>query len=195
LLRRWAEKADVLLAADSGADLLYRLGIRPSHIVGDMDSVSDEARNAAPNLIDDDQNSTDCDKLLHYAGFLGLKRITLLGVEGDRLDHVLGSLGSACRSPLDVRLALRGGLAFTVTGGRARSVDAAPGRRVSFMPLTSVAGARLGGVRWPLDRADMSALGLVSVSNVAEASTVQASVERGAAVLFVEVPIEEMPVW
>ena len=193
LLARWAASADLLVAADAGADRLRESGFSPDVVVGDMDSVSGEGR-AFPAISSSDQDTTDADKLLAHVASLGHRMVTLAGVEGDRLDHVLASVSSAVRSELAVRLALRSGIAWVVKPGRTVAVAASEGAPVSLIPvLESI--AFLSGVAWPLERHRLQPGGLVSISNRAIGGEVHASIEEGAALLVIGFEPAQMPFW
>jgi thiamine pyrophosphokinase len=201
-LRRWVDSADVVLAADAGADRLAQLGLLPHAVIGDMDSsdISEALRaewaaRGVRMVVDEDEATTDCDKLLDFARTQGWNAVTLVSVEGDQFDHMLATLHSAARSPLKVRVALRTGVGWVLNAGDALRVATRPGRRVSLLPLTAIEGAALGGVSWPLQSARLDALGPTSVSNRAEGDDVTAEIREGSALLFVEFPPNEMPFW
>jgi thiamine pyrophosphokinase len=196
LLRKWARDADVVAAADSGADLLLAAQVRPQIVVGDMDAVSEEALATAEQVIRIvDDETTDCDKLLAYLEEQGHEEITLACVEGDLLDHALASTQSALRSNITVRLALRRGIAWILKPSSPVRVPAGRTGRVSLLPLTAVEGASLSGVAWPLDGVKLSPDGRLSISNKAVGAEIEARVEGGAALLFVEYLPDEVPIW
>jgi thiamine pyrophosphokinase len=201
LLRAWADSAEVVLAADAGADRLLEAGARPTKIVGDLDSISEYAKDMGVEVVHlADQETTDCDKLLSMAAGLGYDHVTLASVEGDSLDHLLATVFSALRARVSVRFALRRGIAWLLRTDAAHDVAKLvihPGldRRVSLIPLAPCKGVRLEGVCWPLHNAELSPTGLVSISNRSTGSWVQASLEEGAALLVAEFPVEEMPLW
>jgi thiamine pyrophosphokinase len=202
LLRRWAETADVVLAADEGADRLLEIGITPAVVVGDLDStqvrnrLEELAKNGALGIVhDQDERTTDCDKLLEAVLSDGHTGVTLACIEGDQLDHMLATLHSAARSPLRVRAALRNGLGWVLRGGEEVQVRTEKGRRVSFLPLTFCEGAFLSNVEWPLGNSLLDPLGASSISNRATGDCIRAGLSAGAAVLFVEFPETELPLW
>ncbi len=196
VLRAWCHSADLVLAADGGADRVLAVGRRPDRVVGDLDSLSDSARSLGLDVTHDaDQDSTDCDKLLRLADSVGASSITLACVEGGHLDHLLAVLASAARSELGVRLALSTGLAWLLKGPGSWDVPTSPGRRVSLLPITRCEGVGLQGVRWELRNATLDWLGLLSVSNRAEAPSVRASLQSGCAVLFAQYEPHEVPFW
>lgn len=202
LLAKWAASADLVLAADGGLDRLLEAGIPPHHMVGDMDSTEHALRleylsKDTPFVLhrNEDQNTTDCDKLLSLAKEIGVESITLAGVEGDLLDHTLATIQSALKSGLAVRLALRRGVGWVLSGPTSATVATTPGRRVSLVPLGEVSGVGLGGVEWPLAEASLSPRGLTSVSNRANAKRISVRLESGDALLFVEQTEQEVPTW
>ena len=91
-------KADVLIAADGGANWLATQGLVPNVLVGDMDSVTDQARAAierqggrlvtAPRAKDE----TDLELALLEAVDMGAQQITVLGALGGRIDHALANV-------------------------------------------------------------------------------------------------------
>ncbi|MGE0001620.1 MAG: thiamine diphosphokinase [Fimbriimonadaceae bacterium] len=194
LLSRWATSASHLYGADGGGARLCRLDFRPV-VVGDFDSASlDEVASATKVVIDPSQERSDCDKLLLQVERDGHRSVTLAGVEGDRVDHMLASLGSAVRSQLDVRFALRTGVAWLVRPGRSLELVLNEGTVVSMLPLLSCSGASLTGVRWPFRDAELAFDGLVSVSNVAS-GRVRVELREGAALLYARLEEDEVPVW
>lgn len=90
---------DVILAADSGMDFLYRTQILPDIIVGDFDSVEPKVLDffrekeqidiCVLNPVKDD---TDTEFAIREAIRRGATDITIIGGTGTRLDHVLGNI-------------------------------------------------------------------------------------------------------
>jgi thiamine pyrophosphokinase len=196
LLRAWAISADLVIAADRGADLLLDAGVRPNVVVGDMDSISEEASRGVEDVrISDDEATTDCDKLLSVASEMGADEITLIAIEGDLPDHALATLQSAARSCLQIRLAYRRGVGWIMRGPASLSVTTEIGRRVSFLPITECSGVSLSGVHWPLQDASMHPTGVTSISNRATEPILHAEVSSGAGLLFVEYTPHEVPFW
>jgi thiamine pyrophosphokinase len=193
-LKQWIDSADVVLAADGGADRLLAVNFVPKTTLGDLDSISPAASQAQNRLIrDDDQNSTDCDKLLAFAESEGYGAITLAGVEGDLLDHVIGTIHSAAKSPLIVRLALRRGIGMFFQGPSEHRVKAVLQGRISVIPLEPCEGVSLSGTRWPLENAVLEPFGLTSLSNVSEGSEIVLKIRSGRAFVFAETNRD--PIW
>jgi thiamine pyrophosphokinase len=193
-LRAWALSAGLVIAADRGADLCLAAGVVPQVIVGDLDSISDRAREAVSDVrLMGSPEKTDCDKLLNTAFDMGAAAVTLTAVEGDLPDHALSVLHSAARAQGEVRLAYRRGVGWIVK--TRQTVAAAAGRRVSLLPITHCEGVRLSGVQWPLENAVLDPNGLTSISNRATGSLVGVTLGSGIALLFVEFTPDEVPFW
>lgn len=176
----WLQAATKIYAADSAADVCIQSGFRPI-VVGDMDSVRSDI-SQIENRINRDQMFSDADKLFAEIRHDGFDSATICGIEGDRLDHVFASFGSALTAGLRTSFVLRAGMAHLVTS-RLVLVPRI-GSRISVMPLKQSV-VSLAGVQWPLDRAPLVLGGHVSLSNRA-IGEVTLEVYEGAVVLFTE---------
>jgi len=197
LLHKWAASADILIAADGGADQLLAAGLTPNYIVGDLDSITPEGLRCGAELYQDvDETYTDADKLLKFASSSKLYPLTLVGVEGDRLDHVFGSIHSVVLYSIrsEVTIALRRGLAW-VLGPGSHSVKVPAKRCVSIIPLIRCKGVGTEGLRWPLEHATLEAGLLTSISNFTTQSDINVKMESGLALLVAEFLEEEFPRW
>ena len=85
--------AQLIIAADSGADWLYGYGIMPHVFLGDMDSVSHAVREYYSRKgvkmlkYPSEKNATDTMIAAEYALDAGADEIVLLGGGGGRQDH------------------------------------------------------------------------------------------------------------
>ena len=93
----YAKKCDMLIAADSGADWLFRFGIAPDVLLGDFDSASKTAittfkmRGAKMITVNPEKDITDTMLAARYAEDHGAEKVVIFGGMGDRLDHVYGN--------------------------------------------------------------------------------------------------------
>lgn len=183
-LEAWLAWADIVVAADGGADLCREAGREPDKILGDLDSVSDST-GLTP---DRDQDSSDVDKLLAYLDAQSVQTATLIGVEGDRLDHVIATLYSCARAKLGCRLVLRAGVGHVHRGPKVIH-GMGLGRRMSLIPLGRCRVTALG-FRWPLNDAWLDPLGLVSLSNEAVDPTYELTIHEGALAIITDATID-----
>lgn len=193
LLAEWAASAEYIIAADGGADRLLASGREPHLTVGDLDSLRSVRPMRVLQVIDQDRS--DCDKLLDQARTEGYEEITLAGVEGDRFDHMLGTLSSCLASGLRVRLILAGGFGYPISDASSLELSAKADDLVSLIPLSVCEGVRLHGVRWPLEDRRLEMGGLVSLSNRATGGALSVQVQRGKAFLTIAGPDHRAPNW
>lgn len=190
-IRAWSREADVLLAADGGADTILAAGLVPRYVVGDLDGISPKGLAAIPRdsvISRAGQDDTDCRKALAFAiDELGARRIVMAGVEGTRLDHVLSSIYSAAAfaRKAHITLSLRTSLAHTVTSG-VQVISASSGGFVSVLPLGEAVFTRSAGLKWPLAGIKMSPGARDGISNEAEADEIEIELEAGTAAVFVQ---------
>lgn len=189
---------DLVVAADSGYDAAVAVGLRPSHLVGDLDSISaaglDAARAAGVTIepFDPDKDHTDTTLALHRAVALGATRVTVLGpATSDRLDHLLGAL-SALGDPVlarcDVAAELGGSSVRVLHPGRHTVLHLPSGGVFSLLALHGpCSGVTVTGARWPLDHAALVPGSTLGISNEALGSPVTIGV-AGRGVLTVVVP-------
>lgn len=152
-----------LVAVDGGADTVLRSDRFPEAVIGDMDSISPEARYAFADCLvrEAEQDSTDFEKALRA---FPASLTVAVGFLGARADHFL-----ACLSVLARRRAaciLLGETDCVAIAPRHLSLDLAPGTRVSLWPLGPGTGSSRG-LRWPIDGLALSPDGRVSTSNEA----------------------------
>lgn len=190
VLRAWAASATTVIAADGGAN---RLAVeRPADaVVGDGDSIDGHLRDHL--VADDDQETTDCEKALAAAEALGEKSITMIGVEGDRLDHVLATISACADSSLEIRLVLELGFGYIVRPGSQRSFRCEPGATVSLLPISQMV-ASMAGTAWPVEPRSFAPGGFKSISNKAAGNSVEIVVNEGVGLLFVHRTTDN-PVW
>ncbi len=187
-----AQKAELILCADGGANTASAYGYAPDWVVGDLDSVSrhSTAALAADRLVLVDPEGdvgTDGQKVLHHAVALGVTEAVLLGFTGRRTDHLLGNLNLlktfADRLTLrivddycDIRL-IDGGIRFR----------ADIGQKISLCPLNgAVEDIETFGLKWPL-RCERLIPGVrEGISNEVVDHSVEIRVGRGDLLLCVQ---------
>ena len=92
-------RADMVIAADSGAQAALQYGIVPAYIVGDLDSLDEQAladaRERGSQVIpaQPEKDETDTELAVLVALKHGATEITLLGaLGGSRIDHTLANV-------------------------------------------------------------------------------------------------------
>jgi thiamine pyrophosphokinase len=167
---------DVLLAADSGMDALYRNEIMPELIVGDMDSVQPRAWEffSAQEQIEIIQlnaqkNETDTEFAVREAIRRGADEITIIGGTGVRLDHVMGNislLGIGLEYHVPIQLLDRCNRIRLFENEVTLLWEEQYGAYVSLVPFGGpVSGLTLQGLKYPLTDAKLNIFQSLGISN------------------------------
>lgn len=189
---------DLVIAADSGLDVALDAGFTPTHLVGDLDSISDAgtawaAANGVPvDRHPADKDDTDTALALASAVALGARSIDLYGGTGvGRLDHLLGTLAALGDPGLATMRSVTAYLDDTTVHvlhpGRSVDLGLDPEAVFSLVALHGECrGVDVVGARWPLHQAHLRPGSTRGISNTSTGVVVQVSVASG--VLTVIVP-------
>ncbi len=193
--------ADLIVAADGGAAWLDAIGVTPSLLVGDLDSIDgallDRLRAAEVRVEhhSPDKDASDGELALRRAADSGADEIVVLGgLGGDRLDHELANLlliaDPSLRGVRDLRL-VRGGTSVRVlSASDGLRLAGRVGDLVSLLPIGGDAeGVRTQGLRFPLDGERLTLGPSRGLSNVVVEPPASVSLERGT-LLVVEIESE-----
>ena len=188
----WLKKNtyDVLMAADSGMDFLYRNDLTPDIIAGDFDSVASESlakfskmkevEIISLNPIKDD---TDTEFVIREAIRRGATEISILGATGSRLDHVLANvhlLGIGLEKGVSIQLIDANNRVRMISSDLQIRKDEQFGAFVSILPIGGDAhGVTLEGMKYPLEEATVTTFSSLGVSNEIKDETAKISVKSG----------------
>jgi len=193
--------ADLIVAADGGAGWLDAIGVTPSLLVGDLDSIDGallgrlRAAGVRVEHHPADKDASDAELALRRAVESGADEIVVLGgLGGERLDHALANLlllaDPSLRAVRDLRL-VRGGTAVRVlSAGDGLRLGGRVGDLVTLLPIGGDAeGVRTQGLRFPLDGERLALGPSRGLSNVVVEPPASVSLERGT-LLVVEIESE-----
>jgi len=100
LITKEITRSSIIIAADSGANCLWKYKIVPDYLIGDFDSINSKALNFLANKnipierYPCNKDLTDAQLALKKSLQLKAKKIIFLGcLGGKRIDHLLGALG------------------------------------------------------------------------------------------------------
>ncbi len=188
---RWLDGADLVVAADGGANALDGVGRRPDLLVGDLDSADPALveRLAADGVRVErhpaDKDASDTELAMSAALNAGATEVILLGaLGGARIDHELANLLLLADDALagcTVR-AIRDTTTIRVLrGGERLAIEGEPGHMVTLLPLAGdAAGVTTDGLRWALRDATLRMGRTRGLSNVVASTPASVSLERGA---------------
>jgi len=186
-LHNLADKADLVLCADGGANRALHRGLQPEVIIGDLDSVTRETRLALSNvrwIRKPDQESTDLEKTLDWALSQGISSAIVVGATGRRSDHTLANFSILAKYSGRMRLE------FIDSHCRMRILekdtifDLKIGTTLSLLPLGRCEGITTEGLAYPL-REETLELGVrEGLSNQVVSTPVRISLRCGKLLLF-----------
>jgi len=135
-----------VVCADGGANHALWAELKPAAVIGDMDSISDAARDAFGDVLHPiaEQESTDLDKALRH---IDAPLVLGVGFSGARLDHELGSMTVLARNP-SRRCILIGPETIVALCPPVLQLELPGGSPLSLFPLGEV-GCDSEGLRWP----------------------------------------------
>ena len=180
----------LVIAADSGVDHALALGLRVDVAVGDFDSVSPgglarvEADGARIERHPADKDKTDLELALDEAVRAGAHDITVLGIGGGRLDHLLANallLASPAFAHCQIVAFDRDARVHVVhAGGAATPLPGQPGEILTLLPVGGAAvGVTTAGLRYPLRGESLTPGTSRGVSNVVGALDASVQLEAG----------------
>jgi thiamine pyrophosphokinase len=177
----------MVIAADGGVDRALALGLHVDLAIGDFDSVTAgglAAAEAAGTRIERypaAKDATDLELALDAAIALAPARILVVGSDGGRLDHLLGSfllLADERYAGAEVDALLGATRVFVVRG--TRQLVGRPGDLVSLFPVHgTAAGVSTEGLEYPLRSETLPAGTSRGTSNVLTGTEARITVERG----------------
>ena len=189
-----------VIAVDRGGRHALDLGLRVDVLIGDLDSIDEQAHQtlvAAGTQVQRhpvDKTRSDLDLAIQYAAELEPVRIEILSGGGGRLDHLLVSatmLGRPDVALLPICMHTFGTSITATAAGAACTLDAATGDTVTLLAVGGDAATRSSGLHWDLTP-DMlltpgSSLGLSNVA-VVDSPTIDVDPASTGVILAVVVP-------
>ncbi len=179
--------ADLIIAADGGANHLKALNIQPHIIIGDMDSILPHGKsffkkNHIPIITHPSKkDNTDTDLCIDYALEKGATNITLIGVTGQRLDHTLANIFLLRRLSdlgIEARIIDETNEIYLVTDYL--ELLGEPGDLLSVIPISdNVTGLSLKGLEYPIENASISMGSSLGISNCFKDTSATISIKTG----------------
>ena len=177
---------DWVIAADSGLDQAFRLGISPDLVIGDMDSVTAEAlaRAEATGVTIErhpvDKDASDLELAIDAAATAGYQQATIIGGTGGRIAHTFANALLLLKErtiALDWKTSQA-----TVTAlrrGRSGTFHRTDGSLLSVLAIGGTAECASTGLRWSLDDVALDVGSTRGVSNEITTAAATVSVIRG----------------
>lgn len=190
-LQSLAQKHDVVIACDLGADYCMQAGIAIDVFIGDQDSVSDAGKayaNASASEIREyaaDKDATDFELALQYINETYDTTdvfITITNVFGNRIDHMLAAYGGLLKyTHFDMVISEASFEAWILDAKQTNSLylhDVA-GQTFSLLSFSKESKVSLKGFKWNLKHETLEKLSGKGVSNVVKKKRAQVYIAKG----------------
>ena len=182
--------ANLIIAADGGADNAAALGLTVDLVIGDLDSVSSAAvaRAGKVERHPEDKDETDLELALGAAVAAGKRSVTVIGTLGGRVDHAVANLLVAAGDRwenLRIDLRIDGARGWVVRDHV--EVVAPIGNVVSLLAVGGRAtGVTTTGLAWPLADAEVEPGVGLGLSNRMAAPRAEVVVDDGTLLVIVD---------
>lgn len=178
---------DKLIAVDGGLKHLEGLGLVPSIIVGDLDSVDkvqlEKYRSQGVDIrtYPIEKDETDLEIALGIAQTFSPRTIWLVAALGGRLDQTLANIYLLTKSDLaSFNIRLFDGKTEVFLIRRSATIQGAPGELVSLLSLNGpVTGINTEGLKYPLFNETLYPEHTRGISNQMSASRAEISITHG----------------
>jgi len=187
-----------IISADGATNNLYELGIYPDYIVGDMDSIKSEVISQLFSKSQifhySDQNSTDFEKSMIFAGLKGFKRLLVLGANGGHFEHSLNNWSVIARyaHKLELTIYEDGRYGFVVKSDIEFSCQEKETISLIAQPKAVVSSENLN---WELKYYDLELGKKEGSRNFATKNIVKLTIHEGEILLFINSRFPSAPVF
>lgn len=126
-----------IICCDGASDKLVAYGLKPRHIVGDLDSASESVKaEFADRLVHvSSQENNDLTKAIDFAVNCGYNEITILGATGLREDHTLGNLALLAEHSTKAKLEIVSDFGHFTAHQKHAVLDTSIGQQVSIFAI------------------------------------------------------------
>lgn len=167
-------RADLIIAADSGASTALDFGVSPAVVIGDFDSIDRQTGRVLRGkgckfiVCDREKDETDTELAINYALEDNASEITILGgIEGDRIDHILANIFLLTNTTTPIRCINGSTVVWAEKGPKTVRITGHPKDILSLIPLTSeVTDIKTDGLQYSLDHETLTMGKPRGVSNV-----------------------------
>jgi thiamine pyrophosphokinase len=193
LLLRLSQDTDLFLCTDGAANLLLQYGLEPDAVIGDLDSLSEEAREHFSEILIEvpSQYATDFEKALEHCKNHAVTPANLVGLKGGRLAHAYTNFSILSKYAEHFQLTIfdeEGDGAVLSSAYNTCEITCQTNQLISLLPVPKATGIVTKGLKYPLTSETLELGVRDGLSNVAEEDTVRISIKSGVLIVFKLLP-------
>jgi len=177
---------DTIICADNGYNHAVKMGLTPSIVLGDFDSIGDIPDDIPCLQYPTHKDLTDTEIAIEYALSKGFRELLLLAATGNRVDHSLTNI-LLLRSLLEqgIKAVLIDEYNIVMITDSLLHLHEAPGSIVSLIPLTDCQGVTTNNLEYPLHDAHMRVGTGFGVSNTMLEDKAKVSLKEGVLLVII----------
>ena len=187
------KKINYIIAVDGGLEKLDKINIKPTHIIGDFDTISDEIlkkyneRSIEITKLNPEKDYSDTHMALKLAIELKSEEIYILGALGKRMDHAIANI-HILKETLDNKIKckiINEKNEIQLISKGIKNIKKSNYKYISFFPLTTeVTGITLTGFKYPLSNTNLSIGHSIGVSNEIIAENASIEIKDGILIMI-----------
>ena len=136
-----------------GATNAKKMDVTPTHIIGDLDSTSEDILNFYKNkkteiIQDKDQNKTDMELAISLAESFNPNEIIILGAIGYRIDHTIANILCLNKIKSNIKAKIIDDRNIIELVDDSKNIIGKKDEIISIIPLTDIIGMSYQGMKW-----------------------------------------------
>jgi thiamine pyrophosphokinase len=147
------KNAETIICCDGAANELIAFGLKPSVIIGDMDSISSENKEKYNDIIVQiaDQETNDQTKAIDWAVKNGMTEVVILGATGKREDHTIGNISLLCDYARKIKVCCVGNNGIFIPVLQSTEFKSHKGQQISIFSLKPQTKITSKNLKYPLN--------------------------------------------
>jgi thiamine pyrophosphokinase len=179
---------ETIVAADGGANELYKMQIIPKYIIGDLDSIAPDVLSYYEDKCEiikyERQTDTDIEKCIKYLKAQGYEKLFLLGVTGKRIDHTFTNISHLIKYHNEMKMVIVDKHNFIVTYTGEVEFPTVQNETISVFANSADTVINAKGLKYPLDNIRLPFGERNGTSNEATEFSVSFNIQNGLILIF-----------
>ena len=182
-------RKQLLIAADGASEFLQQHKIIPAYIIGDLDSITPGVKNyfAAKKvkiIKIHDQNKNDLEKCIRFVISKKIKRISIVGLSGKRLDHTFNNISIIKKFFRKADITAYDNIFEYYFIKKKTEFEYKTGEIISLIALPKASGITSKGLKYPLKNGTLEFGGFQGALNSSTGKRLFVEVKKGTLLIF-----------
>ncbi len=185
-IKEHIQQQDIIICADGAAEFALKQGINPHIIIGDLDSITSEVKSYFQQTDTEwkqfpkEKDFTDAELAIRYALDQKVDELIILGLLGDRIDHMLSNIFHIAEVTKEVPCKMIEGNTQMYIVRNNIKLHGKKGDEISLIPLKGNCGRiSTHGLYYPLQQENLPFGSTRGISNVFMDREVEVKVTDG----------------